>query len=154
MIKRLIFVTGFGVGFVVGSASGRKSYETLKQNAVKTWQDPKVQEKVSEGTDWVKSEVPVVGGKLADSAKKAADTVGAKASDASSTVKDKVSGSSGGADSSTSSTGATTGASSTGASSSGASTTGYADLQDAKPVTPESPMDPAEPRPGPGDPQI
>ena len=65
MIKRLIFVTGFGVGFVVGSASGRKSYEALKQNAVKTWHDPKVQEKVSEGTDWVKSEVPVVGGKLA-----------------------------------------------------------------------------------------
>ena len=75
MIKRLIFVTGFGVGFVVGSASGRKSYEGLKQNAVKTWHDPKVQEKVSEGTDWVKSEVPVVGGKLADSAKKAGKAV-------------------------------------------------------------------------------
>ncbi|MFI7495160.1 hypothetical protein ACH9D2_10650 [Kocuria sp. M4R2S49] len=144
MIKRLIFVTGFGVGFVVGSASGRKSYETLKQNAVKTWQDPKVQEKVSEGTDWVKSEVPVVGGKLADSAKKAADTVGTKASDASSSVKDKVSGSSGGTDSSKSSTGTST---------SGTSGTGYADLQDAKPVTPESPMDPAEPHPAPGDTQ-
>ena len=135
MIKRLIFVTGFGVGFVVGSASGRKSYEALKQNAVKTWHDPKVQEKVSEGTDWVKSEVPVVGGKLADSAKKAADTVGTKASDASSSVKEKVSGSS------------------SGAASGGTSSTGYADLQDAKPVTPESPMDPAEPHPAPGDTQ-
>ncbi|WP_424347039.1 hypothetical protein [Kocuria sp. CH-021] len=141
MIKRLIFVTGFGVGFVVGSASGRKSYEALKQNAVKTWQDPKVQEKVSEGTDWVKSEVPVVGGKLADSAKKAADTVGTKASDASSSVKEKVSGSSGGA------------ASSTTASSAGTASTGYTDLQDAMPVTPESPLDPAEPHPAPGDPQ-
>lgn len=147
MIKRLIFVTGFGVGFVVGSASGRKSYETLKQNAVKTWQDPKVQEKVSEGTDWVKSEVPVVGGKLADTAKKAADTVGTKASDASSTVKDKVSGSSSSADSST-------GTSATGTSTTGASTTGYTDLQDARPVTPESPTDRSEPQPGPGDPQI
>ncbi|KLU11230.1 hypothetical protein [Kocuria sp. SM24M-10] len=134
MIKRLIFVTGFGVGFVVGSASGRQSYEALKQNAMKTWQDPKVQAKVSEGTDWVKSEVPVVGGKLADSAKKAADTVGTKASDASSTVKDKVSGSSGGTDAAT-----------------GTSTTGYADLQTAKPVTPESPLEPAEPQPAPGD---
>lgn len=135
MIKRLIFATGFGIGFVVGSASGRQSYETLKQNALKTWQDPKVQEKVSEGSDWVKAEVPVVGGKLADGAKKAADTVGAKASDASSTVKEKVSGSSGG-------TGSAEGAS-----------TGYTDLQDAKPVTPVSPMDPAEPRPVPGDDQ-
>ncbi|MGQ1797595.1 hypothetical protein ACT4S5_10740 [Kocuria oceani] len=136
MIKRLIFVTGFGVGFVVGSASGRQSYEALKQNAMKTWQDPKVQAKVSEGTDWVKSEVPVVGGKLADSAKKAADTVGTKASDASSTVKDKVSGSSDGTDAAT-----------------GTSTTGYADLQTAKPVTPESPLEPAEPQPAPGDTQ-
>ncbi|KUG60896.1 hypothetical protein AVL61_09740 [Kocuria rosea subsp. polaris] len=147
MIKRLIFVTGFGVGFVVGSASGRKSYEALKQNAVKTWQDPKVQEKVSEGTDWVKSEVPVVGGKLADSAKKAADTVGTKASDASSSVKEKVSGSSAGSGSSGDA------ASSTTASSTGTASTGYTDLQDAKPVTPESPLDPAEPHPAPGDPQ-
>ncbi|MCM3486983.1 hypothetical protein [Kocuria rosea] len=146
MIKRLIFVTGFGVGFVVGSASGRKSYEALKQNAVKTWHDPKVQEKVSEGTDWVKSEVPVVGGKLADSAKKAADTVGTKAADASSSVKEKVSGSSAGTESSS-------GAAATGASTTGTSTTGYADLQDAKPVTPESPLDPAEPHPAPGDTQ-
>lgn len=137
MFKRLIFVTGFGAGFVVGSASGRKSYEALKQNALKTWQDPKVQEKVSEGTDWVKSEVPVVGGKLADSAKKAVDTVGTKASDASSAVKDKASGSSGGPDSSAAAP----------------SSTDFADLQTAKPVTPESPMDPAEPHPGPGDTQ-
>ncbi|MFI7581989.1 hypothetical protein [Kocuria kalidii] len=136
MLKRLIFVTGFGVGFVVGSASGRQSYEALKQNALKTWQDPKVQDKVSEGTDWVKSEVPVVGGKLADTAKKAADSVGTKASDASSTVKGKVSGASGGQDSS---------------GSGGTSDSGYADLQGAKPVTPESPMDPAEPHPAPGD---
>ena len=139
MIKKLIFATGFGIGFVVGSASGRQSYETLKQNALKTWQDPKVQEKVSEGSDWVKAEVPVVGGKLADSAKKAADTVGAKATDASSTVKGKVSGSSGDTDSA--------------GAPSGGTSTGYTDLQDAKPVTPESPMDPAEPRPAPGDAQ-
>ncbi|MCJ8504799.1 hypothetical protein MRU69_07935 [Kocuria flava] len=133
MIKRLIFATGFGVGFVVGSASGRKSYETLKANALRTWQDPKVQEKVSEGTDWVKAEVPVVGEKLADGAKKAAGTVGAKASDASATVKDKVSGGSGEA-------GGT------------AASSDYADLRAAEPVTPESPMTPAEPRPAEGEP--
>lgn len=138
MIKRLIFATGFGVGFVVGSASGRKSYETLKANALRTWQDPKVQEKVSEGTDWVKAEVPVVGEKLADGAKKAAGTVGAKASDASATVRDKVTGGSG--------DGGGTSAGGTGASSD------YADLRAAEPVTPESPMSPAEPRPAEGGP--
>ncbi|GAA4702993.1 MULTISPECIES: hypothetical protein [Kocuria] len=89
MIKRLAFVAGFGVGFIVGSASGRKSYESLRETAINTWNDPKVQDKVSEGTDWVKSEVPVVGGKLADTAQKAAGTVSAKAQDGASTVKDK-----------------------------------------------------------------
>lgn len=89
MIKRLAFVAGFGVGFIVGSASGRKSYESLRETAINTWNDPKVQDKVSEGTDWVKTEVPVVGGKLADTAQKAAGTVSAKAQDGASTVKDK-----------------------------------------------------------------
>ena len=89
MIKRLAFVAGFGVGFIVGSASGRKSYESLRETAINTWNDPKVQDKVSEGTDWVKAEVPVVGGKLADTAQKAAGTVSAKAQDGASTVKDK-----------------------------------------------------------------
>ncbi|MDN5631969.1 hypothetical protein [Kocuria sp.] len=89
MIKRLAFVAGFGIGFVVGSASGRKSYESLRESALNTWNDPKVQSKVSEGTDWVKSEVPVVGEKLAESAQKATETVGAKASDGAAAVKDK-----------------------------------------------------------------
>ncbi|MFJ4761010.1 hypothetical protein ACIP1V_09580 [Kocuria marina] len=89
MIKRLAFVAGFGIGFVVGSASGRKSYESLRESALNTWNDPKVQAKVSEGTDWVKSEVPVVGEKLAEGAQKAAGTVGAKASEGAAAVKDK-----------------------------------------------------------------
>lgn len=149
MLKRLIFVTGFGAGFVVGSASGRKSYETLKQNALRTWQDPKVQEKVSGGTDWVRAEVPVVGGKLADSAKKAAGTVGAKASDASSTVKEKVSGSSaessGTASPGTAAT--TSGTTTPGTTTSGTASSDFADLETAKPVT----TDPAAPFPAPGD---
>ena len=140
MIKRLIFVTGFGVGFVVGSASGRKSYETLKQNALRTWQDPKVQEKVSEGADWVKAEVPVVGGKLADSAKKAADTVSGKASDATSTVQEKASGGSGGS-----------GGTDAAGSSTGGESPGFTDLQTATPVTPESPAPADEQRPAAGD---
>lgn len=92
MIKRLAFVAGFGIGFVVGSASGRKSYESLRESALNTWNDPKVQAKVSEGTDWVKSEVPVVGEKLAEGAQKAAGTVGAKASEGAAAVKDKAQG--------------------------------------------------------------
>ena len=89
MIKRLAFVAGFGIGFVVGSASGRKSYESLRESAINTWNDPKVQAKVSEGTDWVKSEVPVVGEKIAEGAQKATETAGAKASEGAAAVKDK-----------------------------------------------------------------
>lgn len=89
MIKRFAFVAGFGIGFVVGSASGRKSYEALRESAVNTWSDPKVQAKVSEGAEWVKAEVPVVGGKLAENAQKAADTVTAKVQEGAGTVKEK-----------------------------------------------------------------
>lgn len=89
MIKRLAFVAGFGIGFVVGSASGRKSYESLRESAINTWNDPKVQVKVSEGTDWVKSEVPVVGEKIAEGAQKATETVTTKASEGAASVKDK-----------------------------------------------------------------
>ncbi|WP_058954429.1 hypothetical protein [Kocuria rhizophila] len=89
MIKRLAFVAGFGIGFVVGSASGRKSYESLRESAINTWNDPKVQAKVSEGTDWVKSEVPVVGEKIAEGAQKATETVTTKASEGAASVKDK-----------------------------------------------------------------
>lgn len=89
MMKRLAFVAGFGIGFVVGSASGRKSFESLRETALNTWSDPKVQEKVNEGTQWVKSEVPVVGNKLADSAQKAAGSVSASAQQGAAAVKDK-----------------------------------------------------------------
>ena len=89
MIKRLAFVAGFGIGFVVGSASGRKSYESLRESAINTWNDPKVQAKVSEGTDWVKSEVPVVGEKIAEGAQKATETVTTKASEGAAAVKGK-----------------------------------------------------------------
>ncbi|GGG56185.1 hypothetical protein GCM10011374_18840 [Kocuria dechangensis] len=137
MIKRLIFATGFAVGFVVGSASGRKSYESLKQNALKTWHDPKVQEKVSEGTDWVKAEVPVVGEKLAGGAKKAAGTVGTKAADASSAVKEKVSGSTTDTDK--------------GTATAGTGESDYSHLETAKPVVTDSPVNTAEPFPAPGE---
>lgn len=89
MIKRLAFVAGFGIGFVVGSASGRKSYESLRESAINTWNDPKVQSKVAEGTDWVKAEVPVVGEKIAEGAQKATETVTTKASEGAAAVKDK-----------------------------------------------------------------
>jgi len=89
MIKRLAFVAGFGIGFVVGSASGRKSYEALRESAINTWNDPKVQAKVSEGTDWVKSEVPVVGEKIAEGAQKVTETASTKASQGAAAVKDK-----------------------------------------------------------------
>ena len=89
MMKRLAFVAGFGIGFVVGSASGRKSFESLRETARNTWNDPKVQEKVGEGTEWVKSEVPVVGNTLADSARKAAGSVSGSAQQGAAAVKDK-----------------------------------------------------------------
>lgn len=89
MIKRLAFVAGVGVGFVLGSASGRKSYESLRETALNTWNDPKVQEKVNQGAEWAKTEVPVVGNKIADSAQKTTEAVKEKAQEGADAAKDK-----------------------------------------------------------------
>jgi hypothetical protein len=71
MVKKAIFVVGVGVGYLLGSAAGRQSYETIKAKAEKLWQDPKVQAKVSEGAEWAKEKAPQVQEKVAETAKHA-----------------------------------------------------------------------------------
>lgn len=47
MMKLTMLVAG-GVGYVLGSRAGRERYETIKTQAMKVWNDPKVQKKVDE----------------------------------------------------------------------------------------------------------
>jgi hypothetical protein len=69
MLKKIVFVAGIGAGFVLGSRAGRESYEKIKVQAQKLWNDPKVQHKVSEGTEWAKEKAPHLQEKVTEKAK-------------------------------------------------------------------------------------
>lgn len=98
MVKKFVFLTGVGIGYLVGSKGGREKLMQL-------WKDPKVQETVSHGTDWAKDKAPGLQDKVTGAAKDAASKVtGSSSSDSSGSTG---SGSTGSAAGSTGGTGAT-----------------------------------------------
>lgn len=90
-MKKLIFVLGLGIGFVVGSRAGRAPYEQLERAARNVAEDPTVREKAADARD--------AAGKVAQGATEAARTKGpevaagvkGKVADGAAGVKDKVS---------------------------------------------------------------
>ena len=81
MVKKMTFLAGIGVGYLIGSKAGREKIMSL-------WNDPKVQDTVSHGTDWAKEKVPGLQEKVTGAAKDAASS----AKDAAAQAKDSVSG--------------------------------------------------------------
>ncbi|MEN0138552.1 MAG: YtxH domain-containing protein [Rhodococcus sp. (in: high G+C Gram-positive bacteria)] len=71
MQKVLTFAAGAAVGFVLGTRSGRQTYEKMRHQSLELWHNPTVQEKVSEATDTVKDKAPQVQHKVGELAKKA-----------------------------------------------------------------------------------
>ena len=111
MVKKFVFLAGLGVGYLAGSKGGREKLMQL-------WKDPKVQDTVSQGTDWAKEKAPGLQDKVTGAAKDAAS---------------KVTGSSPGSDSASTSAGS-------GSSAAGSPAGGYTSGGDHK-------MSPAEPQP-------
>ncbi|MFZ3417414.1 YtxH domain-containing protein [Arthrobacter sp. 3Tela_A] len=97
MVKKMTFLAGIGVGYLIGSKAGREKIMSL-------WNDPKVQDTVSQGTDWAKEKVPGLQEKVTGAAKDAASS----AKDAAAHAKDSASGGGSGAPSSGSSNGSST----------------------------------------------
>lgn len=75
MKNKLVFATGIAVGYVLGSRAGRESYEKLKAKADELWNNPKVQETVSETTESLKHKAPHLQEQASATAKKAKDSV-------------------------------------------------------------------------------
>lgn len=72
MQKVLIFAAGAAAGFVLGTRSGRQTYEKMRHQSLELWHNPPtVQEKVSEATETVKDKAPQVQHKVGELAKKA-----------------------------------------------------------------------------------
>ncbi|WP_195840586.1 hypothetical protein [Arthrobacter sp. BL-252-APC-1A] len=132
MVKKMTFLAGIGVGYLIGSKAGREKIKSL-------WNDPKVQDTVNQGTEWAKQKAPVLQDKVTDAAKDAASS----AKDAASSAKSSVSSSNGGSGSGSGS-GSTGGGSSAGAS----TVAGSSNPADRSHTSGgNSSMDPAKPQP-------
>ncbi len=73
-MKRLMFIAGVAVGYVLGARDGRGRYEQIKSQADSLWHDPRVQEKVTTASATVKEKAPEVQAKLTEAAVQAKDS--------------------------------------------------------------------------------
>jgi hypothetical protein len=90
MKKRLILLAGLGVGYILGSRTGRQSYERLKAQAQDLWTDPRVQDTVEKANQSLRERSPAVADAMqtaAGAVQSAADKVNA-AADADAPVSD------------------------------------------------------------------
>lgn len=88
-MKKLIFLAGLGIGFVVGARSGRETYDKLEAQARQFAQDPRVQEQADkaraaaqDAAATVKERAPEVAAAAKEKASSAAATAKEKASSA------------------------------------------------------------------------
>ncbi|SMY12026.1 hypothetical protein [Brevibacterium jeotgali] len=89
MKKRLILLAGLGAGFVLGSYSGRSSYEKLRAQVDQLWSDPRVQEQFQKAGDTVREKGPEVAQAVRDRAPEVAAGVQSAAADAVSAGREK-----------------------------------------------------------------
>jgi hypothetical protein len=76
MKKRLILLAGVGIGFVIGSYSGRSSYEKLRARFDELVSDPRVREQVGRAGEAVKDKAPEVAAGVKHAAAAAAEKAG------------------------------------------------------------------------------
>ena len=76
-MKKIVFVIGLAVGYVLGSRKGREGYDNLKGRAAKLWRDPRVQGKVADAKDVVKDKVPAASEAVDDVVEKVDDQAAA-----------------------------------------------------------------------------
>jgi hypothetical protein len=85
MKGKLLLLAGAAVGYVFGTRAGRERYEEIKARATKAWNDPRVQEKVTEAehfvNDTAKHKLPEVQERLSETARGAMDKAKAKFGD-------------------------------------------------------------------------
>ena len=90
MKKRLILLAGLGIGFVLGSYSGRSSYEKLRAQVDQLWSDPRVQEQFEKAGDTVKEKAPQVAQAVKDKAPEVAAGVQSAAATAVAAGREKL----------------------------------------------------------------
>jgi hypothetical protein len=72
-MKRLVALTSFAAGYVLGARAGRERYEQIRRIALRIKDDPRVQDAAHSAADMARAQAPVVGHKLTDAAGTMAD---------------------------------------------------------------------------------
>lgn len=72
-MKKLVLLTSFAAGYVLGAKAGRERYEQIRRLALRVKDDPRVQEAAHGAADKAREQAPVVGHKIADAAGTVAD---------------------------------------------------------------------------------
>jgi hypothetical protein len=67
-MKKLMMLTAFAAGYVLGAKAGRERYEQIRRTALRIKNNPAVQETAHSAADMAREQAPVVGHKLADAA--------------------------------------------------------------------------------------
>lgn len=82
MRTKAAFLIGGAVGYVLGTRAGREQFEKIRVQAQKVWENPQVQETVSDvehrASELVRDKAPVVKEKVTGAVKSASDTVKSK----------------------------------------------------------------------------
>jgi gas vesicle protein len=77
MKRKLLFVIGLAVGYVIGARAGREKYDRLKATAEHYWQDPRVTKARNDLESYARTQAPII----RDNAKEAASKTAAVAKD-------------------------------------------------------------------------
>lgn len=72
-MKKLLALTAFAAGYVLGAKAGRDRYDQIRRIALRIKDNPRVQETAHSAADKAREQAPVVGHKLADAAGTVAD---------------------------------------------------------------------------------
>lgn len=91
MMRKLITLSAFGAGYVLGARAGRERYEQLREVYEKVKNDPRVQEQAQRVADTVEEKAEPAAQSVKDSAERAVDKAGAKASEAAGKAQSKAS---------------------------------------------------------------
>ena len=75
MLNKLIAVTSFGAGYVLGAKAGQERYEQIRAAALKVKNDPRVQQKTHEAAEAARAQAPVAKEKVHEAAATVRDKV-------------------------------------------------------------------------------
>jgi hypothetical protein len=71
-MRKLLALTSFAAGYVLGAKAGRDRYEQIRRLALRIKDDPRVQETAHNAADLARAQAPIVGHRVADAAMHAA----------------------------------------------------------------------------------